>query len=66
LTDVTHCSFPASKYLGYPSPKDLQLGPAPRETEVELLIDTRGPEQVQALLQAIAEKGYSAQSFIFE
>jgi len=37
-----------------------------RETEVELLVETRGPAQVQALLQAIAAKGYEAQSFAFE
>jgi len=37
-----------------------------RETEIELLIETRGPEQINALLQAIAGKGYSAQSFAFE
>jgi len=37
-----------------------------RETEVDLLLETRGPEQIQSLLEAIAAKGYEARSFEFE
>ncbi len=37
-----------------------------RETEIELMVETRGPEAVDALLKSIAAKGYQAQSFTFE
>jgi threonine dehydratase len=37
-----------------------------RETEVELMVETRGPEAVEALLQTIAAKGYQVRSFAFE
>jgi len=37
-----------------------------REIEIELTVETRGPEQAQSLLQAIAAKGYQAQSFMFQ
>ena len=33
-----------------------------RETELELLVETPGPEQTEALLQAITAQGYRAQS----
>ena len=37
-----------------------------RETEIELMVETRGPEAVEALLRTMAEKGYQAQPFKFE
>jgi threonine dehydratase len=37
-----------------------------REREVELMVETRGPEAVQTLLQTIAAKGYQVRSFAFE
>jgi threonine dehydratase len=37
-----------------------------RETEIELMVETRGPEAVGALLDRIVAKGYQAQSFTFE
>ena len=37
-----------------------------RETEVELMVETRGPEAVEAILKAIGAKGYQARSFAFE
>jgi threonine dehydratase len=37
-----------------------------RETEIELMVETRGPEAVESLLQAIAAKGYQAQFFTFQ
>jgi threonine dehydratase len=33
-----------------------------RETEIEMLVETRGPEQAQALLDAISAKGFRARS----
>lgn len=37
-----------------------------RETDIDLMLETRGPEQVKALLEAIGAKGYEARSFAFE
>jgi threonine dehydratase len=37
-----------------------------RETEIDLMVETRGPEVVEAMLKAIAAKGYEARSFAFE
>ncbi|HEX5958066.1 MAG TPA: threonine ammonia-lyase [Hyphomicrobiaceae bacterium] len=37
-----------------------------RETEIELMVETRGPETIEALLQAVAARGYQARSFSFE
>lgn len=37
-----------------------------RETEVELMVETRGPDAVEAMLQAMAAKGYEARSFAFD
>jgi threonine dehydratase len=37
-----------------------------RETEIDLMVETRGPEAVEALLERIVAKGYQAQSFTFE
>jgi hypothetical protein len=37
-----------------------------RETEIELMVETRGPEAVEALLRTMAAKGYQAQPFKFE
>lgn len=37
-----------------------------RETEIELVIETRGPQVVKAMLAAITQKGYEARSFEFE
>ncbi len=37
-----------------------------RETEIELMVETRGADAVAAMLQAIAAKGYTARSFAFE
>jgi threonine dehydratase len=37
-----------------------------RETEIELMVETRGPEAVDALLEQIAAKGYRVQMFTFE
>jgi threonine dehydratase len=37
-----------------------------RETEIELTVETRGPEAVEAILKAIAAKGYQARSFAFD
>jgi threonine dehydratase len=37
-----------------------------RETEIELMVETRGVEAVEALLQAIDARGYQARSFSFE
>jgi threonine dehydratase len=37
-----------------------------RETELELMVETRGPKAVEVLLQAIVSKGYQARSFTFE
>lgn len=37
-----------------------------RETEIDMIVETRGPEQVEALLEAIGAKGYPARSFAFE
>ena len=37
-----------------------------RETEIELTVETRGPEAVEAMLKAIAAKGYQARSFAFD
>jgi threonine dehydratase len=36
-----------------------------RETEIELMVETRGPEAVEALLKTIVAKGYQAQTFTF-
>jgi threonine dehydratase len=37
-----------------------------RETEIELMVEARGPEAVESLLKSITAKGYQAQSFTFE
>ncbi len=37
-----------------------------RETEIELTVETRGPDAVEAMLKAIAAKGYQARSFAFD
>jgi hypothetical protein len=37
-----------------------------RETEIELMVETRGPAAVEALLWTMAKKGYQAQPFKFE
>jgi threonine dehydratase len=37
-----------------------------RETEIDLMVETRGPEVVEAMLKAIAAKGYQARSFAFD
>jgi threonine dehydratase len=37
-----------------------------RETEIDLMVETRGPEVVEAMLKGIAAKGYEARSFAFE
>lgn len=37
-----------------------------RETDIDMIVETRGPEQVEALLKAIGAKGYQARSFAFE
>jgi threonine dehydratase len=37
-----------------------------RETEVDLVVETRGPEVVKAMIKALAAKGYEARSFAFE
>jgi threonine dehydratase len=37
-----------------------------RETEIELMVETRGPEAVDALLKLIAAKGYRVEMFTFE
>jgi threonine dehydratase len=37
-----------------------------RETEIELMVETRGVEAIEALLQAIDARGYQARSFSFE
>lgn len=37
-----------------------------RETEIELTVETRGPDAVEAMLKAIAAKGYQARSFVFD
>jgi threonine dehydratase len=36
-----------------------------REMEIEVMVETRDPETVEALLRAIAAKGYKAKSFSF-
>jgi threonine dehydratase len=37
-----------------------------RETEIELMVETRGPEAVDALLKLITAKGYRVEAFKFE
>jgi threonine dehydratase len=37
-----------------------------RETEIEMVLETRGPQVVKAMLAAITQKGYEARSFEFE
>jgi threonine dehydratase len=37
-----------------------------RETEIELMVETRGPEAVDALLKLIGAKGYRVEAFKFE
>ena len=37
-----------------------------RETEIELMVETRGPQAVDALFQMITAKGYRVQAFTFE
>jgi threonine dehydratase len=37
-----------------------------RETDIDMIVETRGPEQVEALVKAIGAKGYQARSFAFE
>ena len=37
-----------------------------RETEIELTLETRGPQQIEALVKAIAAKGYEVRSFEFD
>jgi hypothetical protein len=40
--------------------------PRPRETEIELMVETRGYGVVESLLPAISARGYQAQMFTFE
>lgn len=37
-----------------------------RETDIDMIVEARGPEAVEAMLKAIAAKGYDARSFAFE
>jgi threonine dehydratase len=37
-----------------------------RETEIELMVETRGSESIEGLLRMILAKGYQAQSFTFQ
>lgn len=37
-----------------------------RETEIDLMVETRGPEVVEAMMKAIAAKGYGVRLFAFE
>ncbi|HRY87330.1 MAG TPA: threonine ammonia-lyase [Rubrivivax sp.] len=37
-----------------------------RETEIELTLETRGPAQIDAIVEAIAAKGYEVRSFEFD
>jgi len=37
-----------------------------RETEIDLVIEARGPEVIEAMLKAFAAKGYEARCFEFE
>jgi hypothetical protein len=70
LDDIKAARSAIGKYVGaspcVPSPGLGEVAGCELYLKMENLQRTRGPEAVEAILKAIAAKGYQARSFSFE